>query len=873
MKNEKYSIEGMTCTACALAIERQLNKTPGVISVAVNYATEQMQVTYEESDLDQQGIFTAVEDAGYKALSRNNDSGSTSANMDHQGPPPAVLHAAAMKQRLILSLLFTVPVFYLAMGPMMGLPVPSFFSGEQNMMFMALTQLLLTIPVMIIGNQFYHTGYKTLLKRAPNMDSLIAVGTTGAFVYGIYVIYKLAYGYAYNLPEVVHHFSHDLYFESVAVIITLITLGKYLEAVAKAKTSNAILELLALAPDEATILVDEKEVTVPTNEVQSGQVIVVRPGAKVPVDGQIVVGSTTIDESMLTGESLPVDKTVGSAVTAGTLNLTGSIQFEATQVGADTTLAKIVQMVEDAQGTKAPIAKLADKISGVFVPMVLGIALITFIAWMIFGATFEFAFRAAISILVISCPCALGLATPTAIMVGTGQGAKYGTLIKSSEALEQLARLKTIVFDKTGTLTKGKVQITDILHGDNLDKFLSYTSSVEHHSEHPLSRAIVNYCDEHAILYKPADNFQNISGQGITGTVNGIRVAVGNEKLMRELGWFDDMLLADMSSLAASGKTPILVGYEDQVQGIIGLGDTIKDDSIQAIARLHRLGIETVMLTGDHEETAQAIGKQLGIDKIYAQVMPGEKGDIVASLKGDDHLVMMVGDGINDAVALTQADVGMAIGTGTDIAIESAVVVLMKDSLLDVATAIALSKATLRNIKQNLFWAFIYNIIGIPIAAGVLYHSTGIMLNPMIAAAAMSFSSVSVVTNALRLKTFKPDKFLGTEEKIPTTHEASAPFDGDLSSVTINNITLPTKIQNNKKENNIMTKTLTVEGMTCMHCVGRVKKTLEGFSGVTEVSVDLDSKLAVVNSDVELDNTALTEAIVDQGYEVANIEG
>lgn len=843
MDHKKFDINGMTCTACANTIERQLSKLEGVESVAVNYATEQMHINYHTDALTTVDIMSAVDKVGYEAIDRTSDSQPSSAKAGHGVEE----HAALMLRRLILSLVFTLPVFYIAMGPMIGLPLPGILDGQQNLLFMALTQLLLTIPVMIIGAQFYQVGFKTLIKRAPNMDALIAVGTSAAFIYGIFVIYRLSYGFAYNDMAIVHKYGHDLYFESVAVIITLITLGKYLEARAKKRTSAAIQELLALTPDEAIVLIDGEETVIPLSEVKVGDTLIVKPGGKVPVDGEVISGHSTLDESMLTGESLPIDKAIGDQVIGGTLNQTGMIQFSATKVGGDTTLAKIIQMVEDAQSTKAPIAKLADEISAYFVPAVLAISFVSFIIWTLLGYDFEFAFRIAVSILVISCPCALGLATPTAIMVGTGKGAQQGTLIKSGEALELMYKVTTVVFDKTGTLTNGKVKVTDLISLDQSKDLLRLAGAVEQASEHPLSMAVKEYALEQGARLPEVLDFKAVIGHGVVGKVEGRQVLVGNERLMKLYKIDVDTSIDHIHKFAKEGKTAVFVAYDKQVQGVIALADTIKSDAITTVQQLQAMDIQVIMLTGDHKVTAQAIGSEVGVNQIFAQVLPDEKADIIEKIQADGHKVMMVGDGINDAVALTTADVGLAIGNGTDVAIESADVVLMKDDLSDVISAIQLSKATIRNIKQNLFWAFIYNIIGIPIAAGLLYPITGLLLNPMIAAAAMSFSSVSVVSNALRLKGFQP-KFSDT-----STMNTSIEL-----------------IQMEEKEIN-MTKELIVEGMTCMHCVGRVEKTLSAMEGVTSVAVDLESKIATLQLEADIADDVFISTIDEQGYEVTSI--
>lgn len=841
MEQKKFDINGMTCTACASTIERQLGKLEGVESVAVNFATEQMHITYNEQSLELPSILSAVEKVGYEAIDLSQAQGSLPT-----GPSKAD-HADVMSKRLLMSLIFTLPLFYLSMGPMVNLPLPAILTGHQNLLLMAFTQLLLTIPVMIIGAQFYQVGFKTLFKGAPNMDALIALGTGAAFVYGIFVIYRLSYGFSYNDMALIDRYSHDLYFESVAVIITLITMGKYLEARAKKRTSAAIQELMALTPDEAIVLIDGQETLLSIADVQVGHLVLVKPGARIPVDGDVTSGQSTVDESMLTGESLPIDKAIGDPVIGGTINQTGQLQFTASKVGEDTTLAKIINMVENAQSTKAPIAKLADQISAYFVPAVLVISFLSFLVWTFLGYDFEFAFRIAVSILVISCPCALGLATPTAIMVATGKGAKQGTLIKSGEALERMHKTTTVVFDKTGTLTNGKVVVTDVIAYHNAEEMLTLAGSVEQASEHPLSRAVTQHVKDLGHTLSEVTGFKAIVGYGVIGQVNNKEIIIGNQGLMAQHKIVTDHVTKTINDFATLGKTAILIAYDQEVQGMIALADTIKEDALEAVSQLQAMGIEVVMLTGDHQGTAQAIGQQVGVNKIFSQVLPDEKAAIVSSLQEEGKSVMMVGDGINDAVALVTADVGLAIGNGTDVAIESADVVLMKETLMDVVTAIQLSKATIRNIRQNLFWAFIYNVIGIPIAAGLLYASFQLLLNPMIAAAAMSFSSVSVVSNALRLKGFK-------RKLIPLVPQN-------------------THIEHQRKENEVTTmkKELTVEGMTCMHCVGRVEKTLAGLEGVTSVKVDLTTKLASVELNQDIADQVFETAIADQGYDVTSI--
>jgi Cu+-exporting ATPase len=848
MEKKKLNINGMTCTACAATIERQLGKLDGVEEVAVNFATEQMHIQYNEDALMLNDILSAVDQVGYEAI--DSSSPDTSTGTSHN---PAEEHADVMEHRLILSLIFTIPIFYIAMGPMIGLPIPSILAGHQNLLFMALTQLLLTIPVMLIGAQFYQVGFKTLIKRAPNMDSLIAVGTGAAFVYGIFVIYRLSYGFAYNDMAIVDRYSHDLYFESVAVIITLITLGKYLEARAKKRTSAAIQELMALAPDEALVVRDGEEVLLPLSQILVGDTVIVKPGGRIPLDGNVTSGQSSVDESMLTGESLPIDKQEGDSVIGGTMNQTGVLRFTVSKVGADTTLAKIIDMVENAQSTKAPIAKLADQISAWFVPTVLVISFLAFVIWTALGYDFEFAFRIAVSILVISCPCALGLATPTAIMVGTGKGAKQGTLIKSGEALERMHHTQTIVFDKTGTLTEGKVKVTDMVALDDPKTLLELSGSAELGSEHPLSVAVTNFAKEKGSIFIEPESFEAILGQGVKAKVREKNILIGNEKLLSSNQINTESATKEVHNFAAQGKTAVMVAYDGQVQGIFALADTLKSDAISAVAELKAMGVEVVMLTGDHRVTAEAIGKAVGVDKIYAEVLPDGKAEVVQALQAEGKKVMMVGDGINDAVALVTADVGMAIGTGTDVAIESADVVLMKEKLMDVVAALQLSKATIRNIRQNLFWAFIYNIIGIPIAAGLLYPFSGILLNPMIAAAAMSFSSVSVVSNALRLKGFKPTYGRVTSDSMKTVTEVivtESPEEEVVEGDTVH---------------------LTVENMTCMKCAARVEEMLTDMEGVLSAKVNLEAQDVTLQASQDISLETYQALFTETKYEATEI--
>jgi Cu+-exporting ATPase len=842
-------IKGMSCTACAAAIERSVRKLDGIKSVGVNFASEKMQVDFDPEKTNLDAIRGAVVSAGYEAVI---DEG--------KEKTPAMKNEAAesLKRRLIGSIVFTVPLLYLAMGPMLGLPIPSFLTGMQNALILALAQLFLTIPVLIIGKEFYRAGGRSLWKLSPNMDALVAVGTAASFIYGVFVVFMLAYGFSHGDMNVVERYAHDLYFESAGVILTLITVGKYLEARAKRKTGEAVKKLMALAPETAVLIRDGKQVTVPIEEVREGDTFIVKPGSRVPVDGVITEGYTSVDESMLTGESLPVEKNTGNTVIAGSINRAGSVTCRATQVGQNTVLSKIIQLVEEAQGTKAPIAKLADRVSAVFVPVVLGIALVTFIVWMAVGQGLTFALTMAVSVLVVSCPCALGLATPTAIMVGTGKGAQYGVLFKSGEALQNTRRADTIVLDKTGTLTEGVPSVTDIVpYGMDEKELLTLAASAETLSEHPLSEAIVRKAGDESLSLGKAEDFQAVVGKGLTATVDGKKVLIGNEKLMTENGISLTDGKAKAEALADEGKTPLYVASEGMLAGIIAVADTLKAQSPEAVARLREQGIEVVMITGDNARTANAIARMAGIDKVLSGVLPQDKAEAIKKMQAEGRRVVMVGDGINDAVALVQADVGVSVGSGTDVAMESADVVLMKNNIMDVVTAMELSRATLRTIKQNLFWAFFYNVIGIPIAAGVLYTALGLRLNPMIAAAAMSFSSVTVVGNALRLS-FALD---GRRKKEMKESGESCPTG-----------VCPIEIQNLQEGNEmIMTKTLTVEGMTCMHCVNRVKTALEGVEGVTKADVSLEEKRAVVEGNGFTDE-AMKQAVADAGYEVTDVK-
>ncbi|MGE5628220.1 MAG: heavy metal translocating P-type ATPase [Solirubrobacterales bacterium] len=741
--NKTLKIQGMTCAACAKAVERAVKKVPGVLEANVNFATENLNISYESDKIRIQEIKKAVEKAGYKALEEE-----VGIDVDKQNKEKEI---KTLWKRFIISAVFTVPLLMISMGHMLGYMLPEIIDPMMNPENFAVIQLALATVVIVTGFKFFKVGYPALIRRSPNMDSLISLGTSAAYLYGIFAVYQIFMGNK--------QYAYDLYFESAGVILTLITLGKYLEAVSKGKTSEAIKKLMGLAPKTATIIRDDKEVIIPIDEVETGDIIVVKPGEKLPVDGEVIEGLTSIDESMLTGESIPVEKTKGDKVIGASINKSGYIKYKATKVGKDTALAQIIKLVEEAQGSKAPIAKLADVISGYFVPTVMSIAVITSAAWYFSGKPAVFALTIFISVLVIACPCALGLATPTAIMVGTGKGAEYGVLIKSGVALETAHRIKTVVFDKTGTITEGKPKVTDIISTGIMDEstLLQLAASAEKGSEHPLGEAIVKGAEEKSLVLKPLEQFKAIAGHGIEVVIEGKTMLLGNKKLMVENNIDLTKVEATSDKLASEGKTPMYITSQGNLAGIIAVADTVKENSKKAIDKLHSIGIEVAMITGDNKRTAEAIAKQVGIDVVLAEVLPQDKANEVKKLQEKGKKVAMVGDGINDAPALAQADIGIAIGSGTDVAMESADIVLMRSDLMDVPTAIELSKKTINNIKQNLFWAFGYNILGIPVAMGILYLFGGPLLNPIIAAAAMSFSSVSVLLNALRLKGFKPE--------------------------------------------------------------------------------------------------------------------
>ena len=866
MQKTNFDITGMTCAACSARVEKSVKKLPGIEQVSVNLLKNSMTASYDESQLSAQQIISAVEKAGYGAYVHEKAKKAAQPSASAASPTDAAQQASKkVKQRLIFSIIFTVPLFYLSMGHMMGWPLPSCFLGTENALIYAFTQFLLLLPVVFVNFKYYSGGYKSLFHGSPNMDSLIAIGSSAAIVYGIYAIYKIGWGFGHGDLNTVNTYMMDLYFESAGTILTLITLGKFFEARAKGRTSDAITKLMDLAPKTATVERDGAEVVLPVEEVQLGDILIVKAGESIPVDGVVTEGSSAVDESALTGESIPVEKQPGSTVIGATINKSGYFKMRATKVGDDTALAQIVRLVDEATSSKAPIAKLADKVSGVFVPVVIAIAIIAGAAWLIAGQSVEFALSTAISVLVISCPCALGLATPTAIMVGTGKGATNGILFKSAEALENVHNVNTVVLDKTGTITQGKPVVTDIFASSGSERELLQTAaSLEKLSEHPLAEAIVERAKEEGLAYLKVEDFCQIPGQGITGRVEGAFCLAGNARLLEANRVAGGEWLAKGQELADNGKTPLYFAKDGKLLGIIAVADVVKPTSTQAIAELKAMGVEVVMLTGDNTRTAQAIQRQVGADRVVAEVLPQDKEQEVRRLQESGKKVAMVGDGINDAPALARADVGVAIGAGTDVAIESADVVLMKSDLLDVSTAIQLSKSVLRNIKENLFWAFFYNAIGIPVAAGVFFTAFGLKLNPMIGALAMSFSSVFVVSNALRLRFFKPKH---QASACPVDLPEAEPRESAKSALPASN----NDHSNETKEEETMKKTLTVEGMMCMHCVKHVTEALEKVDGVSAVNVSLEGKTAEVALAKDVADDVLKAAVVDAGYEVTGI--
>lgn len=882
---ERFDVTGMTCSACSSHVEKSVGKLTGVENVSVNLLTNSMQVEFDENKLDTAGIIKAVEDAGYGAAVKDEHAKSgaktsgQSGSQENNGLSAVEQNVKNMKKRLIVSLIFWIPLMYVSMGHMiyqwLNIPMPpftmNFLHGNENAITYAFTQFLLLLPILIANQKYFKNGFKTLWHRSPNMDSLIAIGAGAAILYGIFAIYRIGYAMGHGDMMVVHQYAHDLYFESAGTILTLITIGKYLETKSKGKTSEAITKLLNLAPKTVTAVRDGVEQVVDAADVEKGEIFLVKPGESVAVDGIVLEGKSSFDESAITGESIPVPKQEGDTIVSASINKSGLIRAKATKVGEDTTIAQIIRLVEEASSSKAPIAKMADKIAGVFVPAVITIALITGVIWLISGATFEFAMSTAIAVLVISCPCALGLATPVAIMVGTGKGAENGILIKSGDALETAHQIDTVVLDKTGTITQGKPVVTDIIcaAGKNADKtqLLQIAGSLEKGSEHPLAEAIVNYCVTNNISLEKVTDFNALFGKGIEGTVSGTHYYAGNEKMMEEKGIsLSTEQKNQIQALAKQGRTPLLFADEKQFLGIVAVADVVKPTSKEAVQKFRDYGIHVIMLTGDNEVTAQAIKEQVGIDEVIAGVLPTQKEKKISALKQAGHKVAMIGDGVNDAPALASADVGIAIGAGTDVAIESADIVLMKNDLLDAVGAVKLSKAVIRNIKENLFWAFFYNSIGIPLAAGVLYPLFQIKLNPMFGAAAMSLSSVCVVSNALRLRWVKLHDAKKTQSEPYQDAAASTIADINQHNALDNNI----KSTNNDKGESTMTTTISIEGMMCAHCQAHVEKALKEVAGVTEVTVSLENKNAVVTGDASVE--ALKQAVVDAGYEVTDVK-
>lgn len=842
---QKFDVTGMTCSACSAHVEKSVSKLEGVQCVNVNLLQNSMVVEYDDNTLGTTDIIHAVESGGYGASVQ----GETKTQEAPKNVAAEEMHH--MKRRLIASFCFLIPLFYISMGHMMGAPLPAILLGGENVMIFALTQLFLTIPVLIINKKYFVVGFKALWNKAPNMDSLIALGSAASVIYSVFAIYSMAYAMGHGDLMTAHHYGMELYFESAAMILTLITVGKYMETRSKGKTSEAISKLMDLAPKTATVLRGGVEQEIPVEEVVTGDTIIVKPGQRIPVDGKIIEGFSAVDESAITGESIPVEKQVGDTVIGATVNKSGYFRMTATRVGKDTTLSQIIALVEEAGASKAPIAKLADKVSGVFVPVVITIAILAAVIWFVAGnQPFSFALSIGIAVLVISCPCALGLATPTAIMVGTGKGAEYGILVKSAESLEIAHQVQTVVLDKTGTLTEGKPVVTDVVLAKGIlrNRLLKQAAAVEALSEHPLAEAIVAYAKEKEVAFEKAENLTATAGQGVEADVAGKHILAGNLKMMQERGIQLGEWEAKAVELAEAGKTPLFFAENETFLGIVALADTLKPTSKAAVDAFHQMGIEVVMLTGDNKRTAEAIAKELDI-QVIAEVLPQDKEREVRRLQEQGKKVAMIGDGINDAPALMRADVGVAIGAGTDVAMESADIILMKSDLMDAVTAIELSHATIRNIKENLFWAFFYNACGIPLAAGVFYPFLEWKLNPMFAAAAMSFSSAFVVGNALRLRLFRP-KYAKTTTALPKE---------DIQK------------ELNHKEEIGMKKVLKIEGMMCNHCTGRVEKALNDLDGVT-AEVSLEGKSATVTLSKDVSDETLVQTVTDAGYEVVDIQ-
>lgn len=847
---EQFKVEGMTCAACVSAVEKAVSKVDGVSNVEVNLLTKSMNVDYDDAT-DTSKIIDAVKNAGYSASQKTK-----SKSQDRTVETDIYKEELEDKAfRIKWSFILYLPLFYVSMGHMIGLPLPSILMGEENALINTFIQFLLTTPILFINREYFSSGFKSLLNRVPNMDTLIAIGASASYIYGIYIIFQMMIAFRDGDMASIAGYSHEVYLESAAMILTLITLGKYFEARSKRKTSSAITKLMDLAPDNARVIRNGVEMDISVDDILLGDIVIVKPGERIPADGVVRRGNTAIDQSILTGESIPVDKTVGDEVYTATINGNGNLEIEVTKSQEDSTLSQIIKLVEDASSSKAPIAKLADKIAGIFVPVVLVIAALTFTYWMfIYKAEFELAMTMAVSVLVISCPCALGLATPVAIMVGTGQGAKHGMLIKSAEALEVIHNVDTVVMDKTGTITMGKPFVTDVISVDmEYQDLVNLSYAMENLSEHPLATAIVNYTRESKTKDIKIDDFAAIPGKGIEATIDGKKYYAGNMALLENLNIDSDTLRKKGIELAKKGKTPMYFVSEDKILGIIAAADILKSTSHEAIELLKAEGIDVVMLTGDNQVTAEAIAKELGVSQVIADVLPDNKEEVISNIQNEGKTVAMVGDGINDAPALVRADIGIAIGAGTDIAIESADIVLMKNNLLDVVNSIDLGRATIKNIKQNLFWAFFYNTLGIPLAAGIFYSSFGIKLSPMFAAFAMSISSLFVVGNALRLNNFK-------------VKEANEIDEIEVSQLDVNKSTLEINDFINSGES--YKKIVEVSGMMCGHCKAKVEEILQGIDGVLSAQVDLDKNTAEIISNKELDDGEIIEKIDKGGYKV-----
>lgn len=851
MKEEKFKITGMSCASCQTHIQKGVGDMSGMQECTVSLMNNEMVCRYDESRISASDIEKKVSDIGYGASSMEKGSGgSEKAGYKSEWEErrrSVEEEQRGMRKRLVWSLIILVPLLYLAMGHMVGLPVPSVISGLERSPAFAFTQLLLTIPVLIINRKFFAGGLKALFKKNPNMDSLVAIGSGSAFLYGIYVIYEMLFALSEGDMASLQHFSHLLYFESSATILTLVTVGKYMEAKSKARTSSALSKLVDLTPGKARILKDGVEVEVNSEDIKVGDIVIIRPGETIPVDGHVVSGSGYVDQSSITGESIPVEVSEGSQVISATINRNGSFSFRAERVGEDTTISQIIHLVDDASNTKAPIARLADKVAYYFVPSVILIALVTLVAWLVAGYGFEFAFNTAISVLVISCPCALGLATPVAIMVATGKGAESGVLIKSAEALEHLKSCDTVVMDKTGTITTGHMSVASVVSLDpslSEDDVLTLLASLEKGSEHPLGRAVVESAQDRGLSLKTADDFLSVFGRGVEGVLDGRKLYAGNIRFLKENGYEEKGNEMDHVRKAC---TPIFLSDGRKLLGAVSISDTVRSDSRRAISMLKDMGLNVVMLTGDGRRSAESVASEVGVSEVISDVLPQNKDSVIADLKAKGKRVIMVGDGINDAPSLARADVGIAIGAGTDIAIEESDIVLVKSSLIDVVNAIKLSRRTVRNIHENLFWAFIYNCIGIPLAAGVLYPAFGLLLSPMIGSLAMSLSSVCVVFNALRLNFFRPEKADAEMKKEKKTEK---------------------KIEGENK----MKKELSIEGMMCANCVKHVDKALRGVNGVADAAVSLEEKNAVVTLNNDVSDDVLKAAVTEEGYEVTSVK-